>query len=249
MKMSEYTKNEWKKMKEKPCRERLAFFWDYYKWPAIIAVLLVVAITYTVVVQMGKKEAALSGILINSSVPLDDSEFLQAFCDKVGIDTNDYQIVLATGLSLAADNPTVGIMTYQRIHAGIAAEETDFIIATEDAFRQCSYDSSHMFLDLRELLSPEQLAQWEGKLYYIDKSLFEKLYSGGGSTVVYPSPFVPEEMADPVPVGIDICECAAFLDSYYDSDEQVYFAVVTNAPHSDRTRQFLEYIMEHTHEE
>ncbi len=249
MKMSEYTKNEWKKMKDKPRKERLSYFWDYYKWPTIIAVLVVVAITYTVAVQLTKKEAVLSGILINSSVPLEDPAFLQDFCNEAGIDTKKEQIVLATGLSMTADNPTVGIMTYQRIHAGIAAKETDFLIATTDAFRQCSYDSSHMLLDLREFLSPEQLEGLKGKLYYIDGSLFEKIYNGGEDTVVYPSPFAPEEMADPVPVGIDIRKCTEFLDSYYDTEEPIYFAVVINAPHLDTTLQFFEFMLEHINEE
>lgn len=249
MKMSEYTKTEWKKMKDKPCRERLSYFWDYYKWPTIIAAVVVVAILYTVTAQMGKKEAVLSGILINSSVPLEDPVILQDFCDEAGIDTKKQEIMLTTGLSLTADNPTVGIMTYQRIHAGIAAKETDFLIATTDAFRQCSYDSSHMLQDLRRFLSPEQLEGLEGKLYYIDGSLFEKIYSEGEDTVVYPSPFAPEEMTDPVPVGIDIRQCNEFLDSYYHTEEPVYFAVVANAPHPDRTLQFFEFMMEYRNEE
>lgn len=248
MKMSEYTKNEWKKMKDKPPKERLAYFWEYYKWPAIIAVLVVAAIIYTVSAQMGKKEAVLSGILLNSSVPLEDPAFLQDFCHAAGIDTEIQEIVLNTGLSLTADDPTVGIMTYQRIHAGIAAKETDFVIATAEAFRQCSYDSSRMFMDLRQVLSAEKLAELEGRLYYIDGSLFEKIYSEG-ETVAYPSPFNHEEMTDPVPVGIDIRECTDFLDSYYHTEEPVYFAVVTNAPHLDRALQFFEFMTEYRNEE
>ena len=247
MKMSEYTRGEWKKMKDQPLKVRLAYFWDYYKWPTIVAVLLVIALAYTVTVRLNQKEAVLSGILINSSMPLEDPAFLQEFCQETGVDTKKQELSLLIGLSLEADNPSVGIMTYQRIHAGVAAQDTDFLIATADAFRQCAYDTSNMMMDLREFLSPEQLEQLEGRLYYIDASLFEKI--SNGEVVEYPSPYAPQKMEQPIAVGINIRDCEEFLDSYYYTDDPVYFAVICNTPHPDRTLQFFEFIMEEINKE
>ncbi len=249
MKMSEYTRSEWKKMKDQPLKARMLYFWEYYKWPTIIVTLVVVALAYTVTLWITEKEEVLSGILINSSVPLEDPEFLQAFCDETDINTKKQEIVLVTGLSLSSEEPSMGYMTYQRIHAGIAARDTDFLIADGDSLRQCGYDSSHMLMDLREFLSQEQLMALEERLYYIDGSLLEKTYSGEGNTVTYPLPSAPEKMENPIPVGIDIHHCTEFLDSYYSTKQPLYFAVVVNAPHSDRTLQFLEFIMEHTNKE
>ncbi len=235
-------------MKDQPLKVRLAYFWEYYKWPSILAVLIVIALIYTVTVQLNRKEDVLSGILINSTTPLEDPEFLQAFCNETGIDTNKQSISLLTSLSLMSENPSMSFMTYERIHAGIASKETDFLIAEEAALQQCGYDSSHMLLDLREFLSPEQLTALEDRLYYIDGTLLERDLNAE-EAIAFPSPFAPEEMENPVPVGIDICDCTEFLDSYYSTKQPLYFAVVCNAPHLDSTLQFFEYIMEHTNKE
>ena len=249
MKMSEYTRGEWKKMKDQPLKARLAYFWDYYKWPTIVVLLVIAALTYTAVNLMTRKEDAVCGFLINSSVPMEDPAFLQDFCEEVGVNTKKQEITLVTGLSFDSINPSMGAMTYQRLHAGIAAKETDFLIADADALHQCGYDSTRMLMDLRKFLSPEQLTALEDRLYYIDGKFLERDFVPEGDTVTFPSPFAPEEMTNPIPVGIDIHDCTEFLDSYYSTKQPLYFAVVVNAPHLDRTVQFFDYIMEHTHKE
>lgn len=249
MKMSEYTRGEWKKMKDQPLKARLAYFWDYYKWPTIVILLVIVALTYTAVNLMTRKEDAISGTLINSTMPMEDPAFLQEFCDAVGINTRKQTVSLVTGLSLDSIDPSMGYMTYQRIHAGIAAQETDFLIADADALNWCGYDSTRMLMDLRKVFTSEQLTALEGKIFYIDGKFLERDFVAEGDTVTYPSPFAPEEMTNPIPVGIDIRSCTEFLDSYYSTKQPLYFAVVVNAPHLDRTLQFFNYIMEHTHKE
>ena len=246
MKMSEYIRGEWKKMKGQPLKVRLAYFWDYYKWPTIVVLLIVVALTYTAAQQLSRKEDAVCGILIDSMMPIDEPELLQDFCDEVGINTKKQKINLVTGLSIKSIDPSMGYMSYQRILAGIAAQETDFLIADADAMQQCGYDSTYLLMDLRNFLSPEQLTALEDSLYYIDGKFLEDDIVVEEETVTYPSPLAPEEMDSPIPVGIDIHDCTELLDSYYSTNQPLYFAVVINAPHLDRTTQFFEYILEHT---
>lgn len=248
MKMSEYTRGQWKKMKGKPFKERLAYFWDYYKWPTLIALMLVAALIYTVTVKLNEKETVLTGVMIDASTPLEDPAFLQEFCEAEGIDTKQQEINLQTGLSLSSGNPSFSITSYQRIHAGIAAKETDFLVGGTDAIRQCAYDSSNMLVDLREILTPEQLQRLDGRLYYIDGSLFETIYNGSGEMVEFPSPTAPENMKDPIPVAVHIRDCGDFLDSYY-PEQPVYFAVSCTAPHLQTTIEFLDFIIEHTNKE
>lgn len=248
MKMSEYTRAEWKKMKDKPFKERLAFFWDYYKIPTIIVVAALLAVIYTATIWITAKDEALNGMLINSTTAMEESAILQDFCQEAGINTKKEEIVLNAGLSMDSGVPSMDYMTYQRIHAGIAARQTDFFIADQGVMRQCGYDPSHMLMDLREFLSPEQLETLKDRIYYIDGSMCDGVIPEG-ETVTYPSPTEPETMKDPIPVGIDIQDCRAFLDSYYPTNQPLYFAVAVNAPHKDRALQFLEFIMEHTNKE
>ena len=249
MKMSEYTRGEWKKMKDKPFKERLEFFWDYYKIPTIIVAVVVLALVYTATVWISAKDEVLNGILVNSVIPEEEPAFVQDFYEVAQLNPKKQEVVMVTGLSLVSDTASMGYMSYQRIHAGVAAKETDFLVSDESGFRQCAYDSSRMLKDLRELFTPEQLAQLEGRLYYIDGSLLQRDYTGQEQEISYPSPSEPEKMADPIPVGINICDCEAFLKSYYSTNQPLYFAVIVNAPHEDRTLQFFEFIMEHTNKE
>ena len=210
MKMSEYTRAEWKKMKDKPLKERLAFFWDYYKIPTIIVVAALLALIYTATIWITAKDEALNGMLVNSTTAMEDAAILQDFCQEAGINTKKEEIVLNTGLSMDSGVPTMDYATYQRIHAGLAAKQTDFFIADEGVMFQFGYDPSHMLMDLREFLSPEQLAAFDGRIYYIDGSMCGGEFVPEGDTVTYPSPAEPETMKDPIPVGINIQDCRAF---------------------------------------
>ena len=247
MKMSEYVRGEWKKLKDQPFKVRLAYFWDYYKWHTIIAVLVVALLTSTVGTQLNKKDTVLSGILINGSQPLDDPALLQEFYAQSGINPDQQEMLLHTGFVLTETDPSVSMLTYQRIHAGVAAGDTDFIVGNADAIRRCGYDTSHMLADLRAYLSSEELAQLEGKLYYLDGSVWKAENYGTGEELVFPSPFTPEEMKDPIPVGIDISACTEFLSAYYGANEKIYFTIVSNAPHMELTLQWLDFLQ--TYEE
>ena len=243
MKMSEYVKGEWKKMRGQPFKVRLAYFWDYYKWHTLILLVIVAAVVYTVVTLSGQKDTVLSGILIGSRSPGQEPALLQEFGAAAGIDSQKQEVTMVTGFSLDDSQPSISLMTYQRIHAGIAAGDTDFITGNSDVIRQCGYDPSHMLTDLRECFSPEELAQMEGKLYYIDGSILQELREGTQEELVYPSALAPEEMEDPIPVGIDLRGCTEFLSTYYSEEQTVYLAIVSNAPNLEVALQFVDFLL------
>lgn len=240
MKMSEYVKGEWKKLKGQPFKVRLEYFWDYYKWHTIIALLVAAVLTHTLVTQLNQKDAVLSGILLDGATLLEDPALLQEFYAQAGLDPDQQEVMLHTGFSLDDEQPSASLMTYQRIHAGIAAGDTDFIVGNADAIRQCGYDTSRMLADLREHFSPEELALMEDRLYYIDGSLWN---STAGESMEFPSPINPEEMIDPIPVGIDISACTEFVNAYYSADQTVYIAVVSNGPNIEMTLRFIDFLL------
>lgn len=240
--MSEYIKGEWRKLKGQPLKVRLAYFWEYYKWHVLAVLLVVFLIGYTVITQVNRKDAVLYGILVNSNPVAQDTAFLQAFCEENGVDQQEQEVVFLTGLYLQEENPSTNIVTYQRVQAGVAAADTDCLAGTEYVMQQFGYDVGRMLQDLRTVLTPQQLQQLEGRLYYIDAGMLYNQQPEAEKPL--PSPFAPETMADPVPVAIDISGCKDFTSVYYAPDAKVYLAVMKNAPHLDMTARFIAALLE-----
>lgn len=243
MKISEYISKEKEKMKKGTPKERIVYFWDYYKWYVIVGVIACFLVGHTVVTFINAKEPVLSGILIDGIQPVEQPEILQTFYDANGIDSAKQEIVLQTGLSLNSSLPNVTQAFYQRIHAGVGSEETDFLMGYGYAIRQCAYDTSHMLADLRDVFSPQMLAQLEGCIYYIDGSVWNTIKQSPSEEIEIPDPHKPQNMADPIPVAIDISSCNEFVSAFYNLDEPVYVAVTVNAPHRELTARFIECLL------
>lgn len=243
MKISEYINSEKEKMKDKSFKERLAYFWDYYKWYVLIGVVALFLVGQTVSSALNQKDIALSGILIDGIPPAEDIGIIQSFYDANGIDAEKEEILLSTGISLDSSLPDVVTTSYQMIHARIGAGDTDFLMGYEYAITQCAYDTSHMFADLRDVFPAETLSQWEAYIYYVDGSVWEQIKNSPKENIPLPDPHKPEEMADPIPVAIDVSGCIEFTSLYYAPDRAVYIAVVTNSPRKELTARFIEHLL------
>lgn len=243
MRMSEYVKNEKEKIKDKPFKDRLAYFWDYYKWYVIIGVIVLFLIGQTVSTALEKKDAVLSGLLIDGIAPLEEPAIMQSFYEANGIDPAKEEVELNTGVSLNSELPNVVANSYQMIHARVGAKDADFIIGYEYAIQRLGYDPSRMFADLRTVLSADILASLEGHLYYIDGEVLAQIKAAPTEPIPLPEPKKPEDMADPIPVAVDISANANFTSLYYATDKAVYIAVVTNAPHKALAARFVELLI------
>ena len=62
----EASRKAWAEMKQKPFKERLAYFWDYYKWHTLaVLVFVIVAISYTVSI-LREPDYKVNGLLLNA---------------------------------------------------------------------------------------------------------------------------------------------------------------------------------------
>ena len=107
MKISEYIKAERDKIKGKSWKERLAYFWDYYKWYVLIAVVALALLTHTVTTSLNKKEVVLKGILIDGIGTVEEPAVLQTFFDSAGINPEKQEVYLNTGLALNSGIPSI----------------------------------------------------------------------------------------------------------------------------------------------
>ena len=248
MKLTDKLKADWKTIMEQPKGERFSYFWDYYKWPAIVAAVLVIALIQATIGIANRKETVFTGYVLNTTAVAKDKDFLQGFFDYAGLDSEKQEAAIYSDMYLQVGQSQKNAETFQRIMAGIAINDADFIVGQAEPFRMCAYNTSRMFADLRDFLDAETLEKYADRLYYIDGALLEKLNAPVGESVntagiIYPNPSKPENMEDPIPVGIAVGDREGLRSSYYYSPDTVlYLGVVVNTQRSELTKQFIEYI-------
>lgn len=236
MKFTEFISQEIHKIKEMKGRRKWQYIWDYYQWPIIITVFLVVSIIATSISKLNEKEVVLSGYLFDSYYTTEHDDPFADFSDYAELDTEMYTQDFRTNLTLYGMHAEIS----QQFYATAAAGHTDFAAANPQTFLRLSYDCFKYFYDLRDILTPQQLEQLSDRLFYVDASMLDKLDAQEG-TIQLPDHDKPETMKEPVPIGIDI-RGGTGVDVLYLGEEPVFMAVLNNAPHLDMTLRFLDYL-------
>lgn len=255
MALSEEFKEERDRVKNGPLPQRIAYFWDYYKWHTIIIIAVIVGITYFVYNLMTKTDPALSGILLNSySKDVETvNTLIDDFIELQDIDTSEYHVSFNTGLSYSTtDDASAAQLNYstnQVITARNMAEDLDFL--TGDIASMSQYAYWGLFVDLRNYLSKEQLAFYEPYLLYIDNAVVLQMQQASENfestdDIVYPDCHHPEEMKEPIPVMIDVSSCERLTDiyEYEELASTLAFGICSNVKNQENTLVFLDYVMD-----
>ena len=246
MTIFEHIKQQHQSMKDKPRKERWAYFWDYYKWHTIIAILILAVLIQGAIGFVNRKDVVFSGILLNCKVSPSDDAFLQGFYEAAGIDAEKQEAAFYTDIILTNKRTKNDNTAIQRIIAGIAAKDTDFVVGPTESFQICAYNTNRLFVDLRKVLDPETLEELSDKLYYIDNAVMKELSVPVGETaktdIKYPDPFKPETMKEPIPVGIDVSKCKSLQSTYYLSNTKLYLGIATSTARQDTVKAFIDYL-------
>ena len=240
-------------IKQGTWEQKLGYFWDYYKWHTIIIIIVVcaiISITYNIVTQ---KDKALSGILLNAyeyDMENPETNLVDEFIELANIDTSEYEVVLNTGLSYLPEDAEGGssynYSTSQVITAQSGAGELDFVAGPHSSIKDWAYKG--LFVDLRDILTDEQLAIFEPYFLYIDMDVIEKRQEAwdkmeDATAIVIPENLSSEDMAKPVPVMIDMTKSQKLLDAYGYDIENLAIGVVSKTSNVENTLTFLEYLL------
>lgn len=227
---------EWAKMKEMPVEKKVQFIWDYYRWPILITVFIVVSVIATAISFSNQKDVVLFGYLLDSFYTTDNDEPFYDFPGYANLDSDNQMGQFQTNISLSQAQAE----TAQQVYATISAGQTDFVSSNPSTFLRLAYESNKYFADLRDVFTEEQLEALSDRLFYYDASIDVEA-SSDGVVLRLPDHDKPETMKDPVPIGIDIRGCRG-VDPLYLGDDPVFLAVVVNAPHLDMVRTFVDYL-------
>ncbi len=223
-KMDEF-REEREAMKNAPLKDRLAYFWEYNKLETTIAVVAIISVISIAVTILGKKDVLLEGMILNRFW----TEMEGSGCDSIsedyiayrGLDYDECEIMLngsqnyfpGNGDKLIEEN--VNVM--QLIAASCAGQALDFIIAEPATLHE--FDMGEYFLDLRLVLTEEQMQAYDEYLIY-------------------------SEINTDVPIMLDITGCEKVEEVYAYKHDTLAFGVIANAPHMEELISFADYLME-----
>ncbi len=220
MTIRESIREQEKSIKKRSFKERFSFFWEYYAlktFALLAAVIVVIAFTVSMVLQ---KEYAFTGMFFGAVAQPSAEDYLDHFAKTANIDQNDYTLTVQTGPDIQTDQQ-ISTEIYQSMEtfsAMVSAQSVSCFAGNCDLFLYYAYLG--YAVDLRTVLSSQELADLSPYLYYMDmKLLQDQEASDGGYADAYmqrPDPTKPEQMADPVPVGISVEAASdAFRESYH----------------------------------
>ena len=246
MTIPELLQKERSLMKEMTFKEKAAHIWHYYKWYMLALVLLVSYISSTIISYTEADNYVLNGYFINVT---GDSYTISKLSDSYLPDQRE-QLVYIDSMLLTSNSDIANAEdvyeNYQMLIVKAHAGDVDFVVTGKAAIHQLIYNE--FFQDLNEVLTPEQLAAYEGRLLYMDRAFLEMITnidisSSLDTTIAYPDPADPESMGDPVPVLIDIRD-SQWISELYPGDTGLHaFGVIVNAQHRDTAVDFLEFLL------
>lgn len=241
-------KKEREAMKNGTPKEKLAYFWYYYKWYVIVGIAVVVFLVSFIYEMVTQKQQVFNGTFINSWEQDGSQEYMQGFVDANGIDTDKYDVYIDTSIFISDSSmDETSMNSAQKLMVYMAANEIDVIAS--DLITFVNYANSNSFCDLRDVLSPEEIKKYEPYFYYIDQSAVDKkdaaIDAMDESYVPnFPDPTKPEEMVEPIPVGLFVDSNLSFHDAYLFSDKTVIMGVVVSSHRQGTAVDFINYVFE-----
>lgn len=219
MTIREAIKQQKKSIKKRTPKEQLSFFWEYYGIRTVCLLLAAVVLIAFIVSMATQKDYAFTGVFFGAQSQPASEDFLNSFAQKANIDLKDYTLSVQTSPDVHMDQQ-ISTEIYQYMEtfsAMVAARSVSCFAANPDLFLYYAYMG--YAVDLRTVLSQQELAALSPYLYYMDAQLvLEQENANGGYADAYqqrPDPTKPEQMADPVPVGVSLDGASdAFLESY-----------------------------------
>lgn len=250
-------------------KEKLAYFWDYYKVHTIAAVIVIVFVISFINAYRSSKPTAFYAVLINADTYGDNaaaaSFWNEGFMEYAGIDTEAYQANIDTPISISADGgDQYEVASRQKMAAMMHAGDIHAIVADTETFE--GYARLDYFYDLTAAFTAEELAPYADLLYYTEGAAFD---ADTGDTLeemeaaqeaVYNSVIDhsdPSAMEKPVAVGIRIPQAGNRLagSGYYDYiaergytfqgyPSEIVIGIPVSVENPKITLQFLDYLFE-----
>lgn len=197
-------------------KEKIEYFWMYYKLHFIAVVAVILIVIYFANIALTSTDNVLDVMLIDSHAQGDPEELSKAYMETREIDDSKYDVQIST--SLMFDDTTTGtysMTSKTKFITDVASELLDVCGMLKDDFMD--YDDSQMWLDLRDYLTENELSNIENELVETDDGRVIGI------------------LANNLPVMQE-------YGCYSDENGDAVIGIVSSAPHKDEAIKFLLYI-------
>ena len=225
-------------------KQKYQYFKDYYRTPLIIAVLAALFIGILVYQLVSRKDSAFYAVMLNCS-PYQENEWLEEeYAQYAGINLGEYTVTFDTGIYYklnSTDEDTY--VTVQKLDTYAGAGHLDVMLGGGEEFAH--FANSILFMDLRTVLTEEQLQKYEPYLYYIDGALIDLTAMKPLEPQDYANPRNPEEMEEPMPVAIYVESSEKLNTAYYfkNAENGIALGIYSNTSHADNAVTLIDYLL------
>ena len=162
--VSDEIKAQHKKLAGKTPKEKFQYFWEYYRIPTLVTILVAAFAANLIYTIVTAKDSALSVLFINGYSEMDTEAFMSGFDEYAQIDTKEYSTSLEMNFTIqeeATDQYTMA--NVQKLMALVAAKELDVIMADTSTFT--NYAEPGYFCNLNEVLPQELIDKYQDRFF------------------------------------------------------------------------------------
>lgn len=240
-------------IKQGTFKQKYQYFKDYYRTPLIIAILAAVFIGALVYHFVTQRPPAFYAAMLNCSDYDDNGWFETEFAEAAGIDLRENDVIFDTVMNYTLDSvDETSYITAQKLETYAGVGELDVMLGSGAEFAR--FANGYFFLDLREILTPEQISRYEPFFYYVDDALIEEAAASQSAETTeiaewlarLPDPRKPEDMRNPIPIAIYVDGSSKLNKAYYfkNSEDGVALGVYLNSAHIDSDIALIQYLLD-----
>lgn len=215
---------------------RLGYIWDYYK-PLMVAVLCVIfAISLGVTIYRSKQQKSLINVYMmdcNAST-VSGEEMEQEFAEYLGgLGKHEYVLVDTQLITDSETTTEYSISSQVKLMAVASSGELDMMILNQSAYE--AFVSQGYLMELDEILSSEQKAQWSELLDYAAPAQAEE--------AVETEQTASADLAEQRIYAVKIQDSEVLERYQAYGDDTVYAVLYVNAKRTDHFGDFCGYLL------
>jgi len=232
-------------------KEKFKYYWEYYRYHVIISIIVIASLSHIIYGIVTNRDFSFYAVIINSH-GLDGEALSEEFSVLADLDNEKLHCFIDTTLFINTNEfSQTDSMLVQRLFATVGTGELDTIVA--DAFTFIHFANAEFFIDLRLVLSDDEIEYYKDIFFYVDRAAIEARRTNFNIDIVHeiktPEQMKqdvelrrqPEIMTEPVPVGIFLSDSLILKDAYW-GDTVPVIGITVSSSRKDKVLELIEFL-------